>query len=694
MCSSPRTACVGLVIALLAVLHLPVAAQPTSAGGVNHTPLNTDWPSFGNDRSNTRYAPLDQINAANFKDLEIAWRWESISSQVTAERPKVRPGEFKAVPVVVDGVVYLSTAVGQAVALDAGSGELRWVYDPESYAVGRPANLGWQHRGVAYWNGGGSDPRAARIFLASHDRKLHALDPRSGEPVAGFGVDGVVDLLPGDGTPHFGRRVNWRHLTHSSPPVVVGNTVIVGSIVHDGAIRQKAPPGFVRGFDARTGALEWVFHTIAQPGEEGAETWQDGSNLYTGAANVWTMMAVDEKRGYVYLPISTPTNDFYGGHRKGDNLYAESIVCLDADSGKKVWHFQAVHHGLWDYDFPTPPNLIDITVDGRRIEALAQVSKQAFTYVLDRATGEPVWPIEERPVPASTIPGEQASPTQPFPTKPPAFDRQGFGTADLNDLTPELHREARAIAERYVLGPIFTPPSLPTDEKLGAVFLPGSGGGANWPGAAVDPETGWLYVPSRTAPGFYPMSQPDPARSDLAYTGSFLAGIAGPQGLPLVKPPWSRVTAIDLNQGEIRWSTPNGWGPVDHPALRGVDTGMLGGGYGAPLLTKTLLFVTQPQGTGEKNTARINVFHKQTGELLGHIPLPRTANANPVTYMHNGRQYIVVAVGGGPFFAALDSMPDLDPELAKVLAAQEGKGTTPELVALALPEPRELPEAN
>ena len=653
------------------------------AHGASDSADDTDWPTFGNDRANTRYAPLSQIDATNFEQLQVAWRWRSISEAVRTGNPRVKPGQFKPVPLVIDGVVYLSTEVSQVAALDAGSGEQLWSYDPRSYDAGRPANIGWQHRGVAHWQES-NDKKSARIFLASHDRKLHALDPRTGEPIAGFGENGVVDLLPEGGEAHFGRRVNWRHLTHSSPPAVVGNTVVVGSIVHDGAVRQKAPPGFVRGFDVRTGQLKWVFHTIAQDGEPGAETWEEGSNKYTGAANVWTMMAVDEEHGYVYLPTSTPTNDFYGGHRKGDNLYAESIVCLDAETGEKVWHFQAIHHGLWDYDFPTAPNLVDITVNGRKIEALAQVSKQAFTYVFDRVSGEPVWPIEERPVPQSTVPGEQSSPTQPFPTKPPAFDRQGVSEEDLLDLTPELLAEAKERAKRFVLGPIYTPPTLPTEDKVGTLFLPSTGGGANWYGAAVDPETGWLYVPSATSPGVYPLSKPDAARSNLAYTGSFFASAAGPQGLPLVKPPWARVTAIDLNTGEIRWMTPNGWGPVDHPALAGIDTGMLGGSYGAPLLTKSLLFVTQ-SGRGEKNSPRLNVFDKRTGELLGHVDLPGVPNANPVTYMHQGRQYIVVATGGGPFFAGMEDAPDVPPDVARALASQESQRRPAELIALALP---------
>jgi quinoprotein glucose dehydrogenase len=313
---------------------------------------------------------------------------------------------------------------------------------------------------------------------------------------------------------------------------------------------------------------------------------------------------------------------------------------------------------------------------------LAQVSKQGFTYVLDRVTGEPVWPIEERPVPPSDVPGERASPTQPFPTRPPPFERQGMTEDQLLDLTPELLAEAREIVDRFRSGPLYTPPSLGS----GTIQLPGAGGGANWPGAAFDPETNTLYVPSSTAPSVHPLSQPDPARSDLAYVGSFLAGASGPRGLPLVKPPWGRVTAIDLDRGEHLWMTPNGWGPGEHPALAGLELGMLGGGSGAPLVTKTLLFVTQARGLGDDDSPRLNVFDKASGELLGHVPLPKNPFGNPVTYMHRGRQYVVVAVGGGPFFGGFsEDAAEIDPDLARLLQGMPDSGTEPELIALALP---------
>ena len=392
-----------------------------------------------------RYSPLDQIDGWNFGKLEIAWRWESISKQVTEANPTVRAGEFKVVPIMAGGLLYVGTEVSQVAAIDPATGKTVWSYDPESWKDGRPANVGFQHRGVSYW----TDGKEGRVFIATHDRRLIALDAKTGKPIESFGTGGAVDLLPNGGVDHFGRKINKRHITHSSPPAIVRDTVVVGSIVHDGPTHKTAPPGFVRGFDARTGKLKWIFRTIPQPGEVGNETWENESWSYSGAANVWSMMAVDPELGYVYLPTGTPTNDMYGGHRLGDNLFAESIICLDAETGKRVWHFQAVHHGLWDYDFPTSPILTDITVDGKRIKALAQVSKQAFTYVLDRTNGKPVWPIEERPVPQSSVPGERTSPTQPFPTKPAAFDLQGTSEAMLNDLTPELKAEAIEIAKQY-----------------------------------------------------------------------------------------------------------------------------------------------------------------------------------------------------------------------------------------------------
>ena len=626
---------------------------------------STDWSAHGGDGRNSKYAPLDQINADNFGDLEVAWTWESIEMEVAKENPRVRPAQFKATPLVVDGVMYLPTSICQIVALDPGTGKLLWSFDPKSYEAGRPANLGFQHRGLSYW----SDGDDARLLIATHDRKLWAIDAKTGTPCEDFGEGGRVDLETS-----LGRKIYPNQMTHTSPVGICNDTAIVGSIVFDGPTTKEMAPGHVRGFDVRTGEMKWIFHTIPQEGEFGVETWEDDSWEYSGNTNVWSMFAVDEDLNHVYLPVSTPTNDMYGGHRLGDNLFAESVVCLDADSGERQWHFQAVHHGLWDYDFPTGPNIADVVIDGKPRKVLAQVSKQAWCYVFDRETGEPIWPIEECDVAPSTVPGERAAKTQPHPTKPAAYDRQGLTEEDLIDFTPELREIALKAVEGYAMGPIFTPPT----HTKGTLGLPSAGGGSNWPGAALDPETNILYVPSMTSLGYWRAVAPDPARSNLRYISSFLAGggpdLSGLQGLPLVKPPYSRVTAIDLDTGNHVWMTPMGDGPRNHPLLKDLDLpplgveGSMGAGRG-PLVTKTLLFVTQAaarMGSDRDMRHKFLVFDKTTGELLGDIPLPDVPNGNPMTYMHDGKQYLVVSTGGGPFFGM-------------------GTSTTPILVALALP---------
>ena len=388
-----------------------VAAQSTVPDG--------EWHAFGRDAANSKYSPLDELTAENFTDLQIAWRWTSISQPVAAERETIRPGPFIATPLMADGLVYIITALGQVAALDAGTGEAVWTYDPRIYDdIERPPNMGWRHRGLSYWNDDESDD--ARIFLSNHDLKLVALNARTGARYSDFGENGYIDLTKG-----YDREIDASRMTYSSPVAVAGDTIITGSIIQDTNIRQReASPGDVRAYDARTGGMKWIFHTIPQGDEFGVDSWQNESWRYSGHSNVWSYMAVDEELGLVYLPTGTPSNDWYGGMRPGDNLFAESIIAVDIETGQRVWHFQAIHHGLWDWDFPTGPNLLDIEVDGREMKAIAQVSKQAFTYVLDRATGEPVWPIEERRVPQGNVPGEWYSPTQPFPTKPPPFDRR------------------------------------------------------------------------------------------------------------------------------------------------------------------------------------------------------------------------------------------------------------------------------
>ena len=645
--------CVGLGVWLMVAGAVgTVSAQP---------PVDGEWHHYGADGANTKYSPLDQITAENFSDLEIAWRWTSVSHEVATERDAIDPGLFKATPLMIGGVLYVSTPLGQVAALHAGTGEAVWIYDPHSYdRIERPANIGWQHRGVSYWKDSQSDD--ARIVIATHDLRLIALNARTGGLYPDFGDNGMVDL-----SQSLEREIDRSRITHSTPVAVVRDTLVVGSTLTDQTTTREAPPGHVRGFDARTGAMKWIFHTIPQGDDFGVDSWQNESWRYSGHTNVWGNMPVDEELGYVYLPISTPTNDWYGGMRHGDNLFAESIVAVDAETGQRVWHFQAVHHGLWDYDFPTGGNLLDITVDGRDIKAIAQTSKQAFTYVFDRATGDPVWPIEERPVAAGNAPGEWYSPTQPFPTKPPAFDLQGITVDDLIDFTPELREAAIRIAERGQLSPMFTPPNVRGDGRP-MIQAPGTGGGVNWPGSAVDPETGRLFVPSQTRLRAVELIEYAPPATVGYFTETWAVPVPGPQGLPLTKPPYKRVTAIDLNTGDHAWMSPHGDGPRNHPALQPLNLpalgGHSGGNAGGPLVTKTLLIVNSggryvaDQAEGARS---MTAYHKDNGEYLGSVTLPSVPNGNPMTYLQDGTQYIVVAVGGG------------------------GGSATPELIALALP---------
>jgi len=431
---------------------------------------------------------------------------------------------------------------------------------------------------------------------------------------------------------------------------------VLGSsmLEQDSAVYKDGPPGYVRAFDVRTGKERWAWSPVPREGDPSTATWQDEAWRYTGGGNVWSTFSADDELGLVYIPATGVTNDMYGGHRLGNNLYGSSVVALNAKTGERVWHFQTVHHDLFDYDLPAAPILIDITVDGRPIKALAQVTKHGFLFVLDRATGAPVWPIEERPVPKSTVPGEVASPTQPHPTKPPPYEHQGLTENDLIDFTPELRAEALEIVKRYVIGPPFTPPSVigeGPNAKLGTIQLAGASGGANWNGGAFDPETGMFYVGSRSVAFVADLFAPDPARSDLRYRAGMREIMNGPRGLPLMKPPYGRVTAFDLNRGTQVWMVPNGDGPRNHPALAGLNLPPLGDATpSAVIATKTLLFVTQ----ADKSTPRspVNVggtkfmaLDKATGAKLAEIDLGAGQNSTPMTYMHDGKQYVVVAVG-------------------------------------------------
>ena len=624
---------------------------------------NGEWRSYGGDLGSTKYSPLDEIDAANFDDLELAWRWRSVDSALDLERLR-REGRqtsisnLKATPLMVEGALYLSTPLGQAAAIDAGTGDTLWVYDPQSYtgtAYPHAPTIPSNSRGAAYW----TDGEEARILWGTSDGYLYAVDARTGEPCLDFGTNGRVDLMDGipravrGGTDHLGS--GW--LGVGSPPIVARDVVVTPTIISDFQITKEAPPGWVKGIDVRTGEDKWVFRTVPQADDYGSETWEDESWRYSGNSNVWSTMSVDDELGYIYLPTGTATNDYYGGHRPGDNLFAESLVVLDIETGQRQWHFQTVHHGLWDYDLPTAPNLIDVTVDGEVVKAVAQITKQGFVFVFDRITGEPLWPIEERPVPTDTnLEGEVPSPTQPFPTKPPPFEYQGVTIDDLVDFTPEIRAMAVDAVKDFKLGPLYTPPTLAVEGGTqGTIQRPAVIGGANWYGAAVDPETGLLYVPSAnqfSVLNYLTPTEEQGANVRYVWTLSVQQGGGArplmPRGLPLFKPPYSRMTAIDLNTGEHAWMVPNGNGDRirNHPLLRDLNLPPLGGdGYGGPLLTKTLLISALTAG-GEDGGPRLVARDKATGEEVASVDLPAGAIGTPMTYLHQGKQYIALTVGG------------------------------------------------
>jgi quinoprotein glucose dehydrogenase len=620
---------------------------------------DSDWPTYHGELGASQYVPFDQIDASNVASLQVAWSWQSPDNELVAAERRLMAGGFKSTPLKVGNRLFLNTSLGQVVAVDATTGETLWVYDTKAYEAGRPTNLGFNSRGVAYW----TDGEQERLFQPSNDSTLWAIDAKTGKPIESFGAGGKVDLLAS-----LRRETSRRYYTIMSAPLVVGDVVIVGSSIFDGPTRKEMPPGDVRAFDVRTGALAWTFHNPPMKGEKGYDTWEDGAADYTGNANVWTNMSADAELGLVYLPFGTPTNDWYGGHRKGDGLFAESIVCVKAATGEYVWHFQLVHHGLWDYDIPAAPTLFDATVDGRQRKGVAVITKQGFVYAFDRVTGEPLWPIEERPVPQSDVPGEQTSPTQPFPTKPPPFEPQGMTDETIVDFTPEIRAEAMEILKSFKTGPIFTPPVVVTDEIRGTVQFPGWAGGANWGGAAFDPETAMFYVPSFSNPTVVGLQKPDPARSNLDWIRgaprqeglaegqhNAATGISGPRGLPITKPPYGRVTAYDLSKGEIAWQVPHGEGIRQKIVELGIpDPGPVGSAsFAGPLLTETLLFLGQgaiaSRVAGEAGEqAYLTAYDKATGEVVANVELPARPSGTPMSYVQGGKQYIVFTTGGGP----------------------------------------------
>ena len=620
-------------------------AEPESAaaielpGETTETTEMTEWLHHRGTPGSLNYSPLELINAGNVGDLEIAWRWKSDNFG------PIPWANYQVTPLMANGVLYATAGLRRAVvAIDAATGETLWMYRMDEGARGDNAPRKGPGRGVAYRR----DGERETIYVITPGYHLVALDAKSGRPVDTFGDGGIVDLklnvdqdIDLESTP----------IGASSPPIIVGDVVIVGAAFPSGGAppTKEMPAGHVTAYDVVTGERRWIFHTIPQPGEFGHDTWQDDSWTYTGNTGVWTPMSADPELGFLYLPVEAPTGDYYGGHRPGDNLYGQSLVCLDARTGKRVWHYQTVHHPIWDYDLPAPPVLIDIDVDGRRIPAVAQITKQGFTFVFDRRTGEPVWPIEEIPVAESDVPGEITSPTQPFPSLPEAFGINGVTPDNLNNLTPEIYDEAQRIASAYRMGPVYTPPSAVTEDNLGTLVAPGPVGGANWQGAVADPDSGMLYVSYSTSPAVYGLVS-DPDRSNMRFV-SGSRSLDGPFGLPLLRPPWGRIIAIDLNTGRIAWEIPNGVTPdevASHEKLAGVDIPNTGIDEKAGLLvTRSLLFSGEGGGMyGSRwGGTKFRAHDKQTGETLAEIDLGLRPTGVPMTYAIGGRQYIVVAAG-------------------------------------------------
>ena len=690
-----RAACFALAAFVPALVMAPAYAQQGAKNG--------EWPTYGGDLGNSRYSALDQINASNFNKLEVAWRFKTDNLGPRAEN------NLEGTPLMAKGVLYATAGTRRSVvALDAATGELLWTHGENEGERGNAAPRQLSGRGLAYWANGNDE----RIVYVTPGYRMVQLNAKTGQRVPSFGKDGIVDLKEDDDqvidlmSPDIGL-----HAT----PMIAQDVVVIGAAHKPGGvpISKTNVKGYVRGFDVRTGKRLWTFHTIPKPGEPGLETWLEDSWSYTGNTGSWGQSSIDEQLGTVYLGVELPTGDYYGGHRPGNNLYGESMVAVDLHTGKVKWYYQYVHHGIWDMDNPCPPILADINVNGQMVKAVAQPTKQAFLYVLNRETGKPIWPIEERPVAKGDVPGEWYAPTQPFPTKPPAYDRQGFLEDYLIDFTPELHAEAEQLIKMYRIGPAFTPGAVSKPEgPLATLTLATAGGGSNWPGGSYDPETHMVYVSSQAAvtpiglvPGgqrsdmnFISGQAPQPAGAGRGGTqaaagrggrGAQAAG-RGPafvpspataaadpdapppaaaaagggrggttvQGLPLIKPPYGSITAINLDRGDIAWSVPHGDTPDNirnHPLLRGMNIPRTGRtGTAGQVVTRNLVIVgekgdvTMPDG---RRGAYLRAYNKATGKDAGAVYMPAPQTGSPMTYMLNGKQYIVVAIGSGDYSA-------------------------------------------
>ena len=633
-------------------------------------PKAGEWPTYSGDLAATRYSPLEQINATNFSKLQLAFRFKTDN---LGPRPEF---QYQATPLMVNGRLFTTAGTRRAVvSLDATTGEMKWMHSIEEGKRGEAAPRQLSGRGLSYW----SDGKDERIIYVTPGYQMVALDAKTGLPVKNFGTDGIVDLKTG--LDQEGLDLTTAEIGLHAAPIISKDVIVIGAAHREGGAPKSKTnvKGFIRGFDVRTGKRIWIFHTIPMKGETGYDTWDPDAAAYTGNAGVWAQMSADEELGIVYMPVELPTGDYYGGHRGGNkkgtaetSLFSETLLALDIKTGQRKWHYQLVHHGIWDHDIPCAPILMDLVVDGKPVKAVAQPTKQNWLYVFDRVTGKPVWPIEERPVEKGNVPGEWYSPTQPFVTKPPAYERQGVTVNDLLDFTPELRAEGEKVASMYKMGPIFTPPVVSKWEgPRGTLMIPEVTGGANWQGGSFDPETKRFYIFTNVAITSLSLTQPENNSSDMLYvrgiarnpdpTAKPVPGGGGlaVRGLPLMKPPYATITAIDMNKGEQLWRIAHGDTPdniKNHPALKGLTIPRTGrpGRIGV-LTTKTLLvageggFATTPDGRG----AYLRAYDKATGADAGQVFMPAPQTGSPMTYMVNGVQYIAVAVSGPGFAGEL-----------------------------------------
>jgi quinoprotein glucose dehydrogenase len=621
------------------------------------------WPTYGSDLASHRYSPADQITKDNFSKLEIAWR---LKTDFLGPRPDTL---YAATPLLVDRVLYTTAGMRRAViALNPTTGEMIWMHSEDEGVRGQNAIRTGAGRGLSYWApstspGASGGAAGARIIYVTPGYRLKALDAKTGIPIPSFGINGAVDLkLEADQE----IDLNTGEMGLNATPLIVGDVIVVGMAHRPGSAPRvlRNAKGSVRGYDVRTGKRLWIFHTIPKAGEFGYDTWLENGADINGNTGVWAQMSADAELGLVYVPVEMPTGDYYGGHRPGDTLFADSLLALDVKTGKRKWHFQTVHHDLWDWDLPCAPMLFDMTVNGRTVKAIAQPTKQAMLFVFNRETGEPIWPIVERPVPQSNVPKERTSPTQPFPTRPAPFDLHGITENDLNDLTPAIKAEALEVVKRYRMGPIFTPPVVSrADGLLATLQVPSEVGGANWPGGSMDPDNNFLYIHSHTnvyANGLVPPT--GPAQSDMAYIAGQARGAgAGPgrgatvQGLPILKPPYDRITAYNMNTGDIVWQKTHSSTPDDiknHPLLKGLDLprlGQPGRTFIGVLTTKNLVIAGEGgvhSNAAGRRVALLRAYDKLTGADVGAVEMPNKQTGSPMSYQIDGKQFIVLAVSG------------------------------------------------